>query len=68
MRFYKSDAYWEENRFENLNKDEKRRIQMLDTLKRSRSLRSCIICGSPGSGYMQIGILIMVPFFLVLAQ
>jgi hypothetical protein len=24
---YKSDAHWEENRFENLNKDEKRRTK-----------------------------------------
>ena len=28
-----SDEYWEENRFENLNKDEKGIYKMLDTLQ-----------------------------------
>jgi hypothetical protein len=40
---------------------------MLDTLKRSIQVYAYNLA-VPGSGYMQIGILIMVPIFLVLVQ
>ena len=54
--YAKSDEFWEENRFENLNKDEKGVYKMLDTLqnvKRFKQLYSLV--SVIGSGYWQIG-------------
>jgi hypothetical protein len=54
--YNKSDAYWEENRFENLNKDEKGVYKMLDTLKTVKKFTQLYnLVAVLGSGYMQIG-------------
>jgi hypothetical protein len=54
--YNKSEEFWEENRFENLNKDERGVYQMLDTLqtvKKFKQLYSAITI--LGSGYVQFG-------------
>lgn len=52
----KSDAYWEENRFERLNKDEQGVYKMLDTLKTVPTFqRYYTLVATLGSGYYQIG-------------
>lgn len=52
----KSDAYWEENRFERLNKDEQGVYKMLDTLKTVPTFqRYYSLVATLGSGYYQIG-------------
>lgn len=52
----KSDAYWEENRFESLNKDERGVYKMLDTLKTvPKFQRYYSLIATLGSGYYQIG-------------
>lgn len=52
----KSDAYWEENRFERLNKDERGVYEMLDTLKTVPTFqRYYTLIATLGSGYYQIG-------------
>jgi hypothetical protein len=54
--YNKSDEFWAENRFENLNKDERGVYQMLDSLqsvKKFKQLYSAITI--LGSGYVQFG-------------
>lgn len=52
----KSDEYWEENRFESLNKDERGVYKMLDTLQTvPKFKRMYNLVATLGSGYYQIG-------------
>lgn len=54
--YNKSDEFWDENRFENLNKDERGVYQMLDSLQsvnKFKQLYSAITI--LGSGYVQLG-------------
>ncbi len=52
----KSDEYWEENRFESLNKDERGVYKMLDTLKTvPKFKRMYSLVATLGSGYYQMG-------------
>ena len=54
--YAKSDEYWEENRFENLNKDERGVYKMLDTLqsvKRFQQVTNLVTI--LGSGYIAFG-------------
>lgn len=56
--FIKPDDFWEENRFENLNKDEKGIYKMLDTLQTNRKFRQLYdIVSILGSGYYHNGII-----------
>lgn len=52
----RSDEYWEENRFESLNKDERGVYKMLDTLKTvPKFKRMYSLVATLGSGYYQMG-------------
>lgn len=52
--FNKSDEYWEENRFENLNKDEKKIYKMIDTLKTVKRFKNIYnLVSILGSGYIR---------------
>jgi hypothetical protein len=52
----KSDAFWDENRFESLNKDEKAVYKMLDTLKTIPKFKHMYdLVATLGSGYYQMG-------------
>jgi Family of unknown function (DUF5686)/CarboxypepD_reg-like domain len=52
----RSDEYWEENRFESLNNDERGVYKMLDTLKTvPKFKRLYSLVATLGSGYYQIG-------------
>src|SRR5690606_18068999 len=54
--YLKPDEYWEENRFERLNKDERGVYQMLDTLQTVQKFqRLTNLVAILGSGYIQIG-------------
>ena len=54
--YNKSDDYWEEHRFENLNKDERGVYKMLDTLKTVKKFQNLYnLVQILGSGYMPIG-------------
>ncbi len=54
--YKKDDDYWEENRFESLNKDERGVYKMLDTLKTvPKFKRLYSLVATLGSGYYQIG-------------
>ncbi|MBC5840962.1 carboxypeptidase-like regulatory domain-containing protein [Flavobacterium sp. F-380] len=54
--YSKSEEYWEENRFENLNKDERGVYQMLDTLQTVKKFKQLYSAVSIlGSGYVQFG-------------
>ncbi len=54
--FTKSDDFWEENRFEELNKDEKGVYKMLDTLQTNKKFRQIYdLVAILGSGYIQKG-------------
>lgn len=54
--YLKPDAFWEENRFENLNKDEKGVYKMLDTLQTNRKfLQIYDLVQIIGSGYIPYG-------------
>ncbi|MBD0724163.1 hypothetical protein B6A10_03125 [Flavobacterium sp. L1I52] len=54
--YNKSDKYWEENRFENLNKDEKGIYKMLDTLQTVKKFKRLYnLVSILGSGYVQFG-------------
>ena len=54
--YLKPDEYWEENRFENLNKDEKGVYKMLDTLQTNRKfLQIYDLVQIIGSGYIPRG-------------
>lgn len=54
--YLKPDAFWEENRFENLNKDEKGVYKMLDTLQTNKKFRQIYdLVTILGSGYLHKG-------------
>ncbi|MEL1240825.1 DUF5686 and carboxypeptidase-like regulatory domain-containing protein [Flavobacterium flavipallidum] len=54
--YNKSEKYWEENRFENLNKDEKGIYKMLDTLQTVKKFKRLYnLVSILGSGYIQFG-------------
>ena len=54
--YNKSDEFWDENRFESLNKDEKGVYKMLDTLRTvPKFKRMYSLVATLGSGYYQIG-------------
>lgn len=54
--YERDDAFWEENRFENLNKDEKGIYQMLDTLKTVKKFKRIYnTVEILGSGYVNFG-------------
>ena len=56
--FTKPDEFWEENRFENLNKDEKGIYKMLDTLQTNRKFKQLYnVITILGSGYYNDGII-----------
>lgn len=62
--YTKPDEFWEENRFENLNKDEKGIYKMLDTLKTNKKFRQLYdIVSILGSGYIQKGNFDIGPIF-----
>jgi hypothetical protein len=53
---HRSDDYWDENRFESLNKDERGVYKMLDTLKTvPKFKRLYSLVATLGSGYYQMG-------------
>lgn len=53
--YTKSDAYWEENRFERLNKDEVGIYKMIDTLKTVKRFKQMYsLVSILGSGYIEI--------------
>ena len=54
--FNKSDEYWEENRFEKLNKDEKKIYTMIDTLQTVKRFKNMYnLVSILGSGYIKLG-------------
>jgi len=54
--YNKSDRYWDENRFENLNKDERGVYKMLDTLQTVKKFKQLYnLVSILGSGYIQFG-------------
>ncbi len=54
--YKKSDEYWNENRFENLSKDELGVYKMLDTLKTVKKFKQLYnLVSILGSGYVQFG-------------
>ncbi|NBU80269.1 MAG: carboxypeptidase-like regulatory domain-containing protein [Flavobacteriaceae bacterium] len=53
--YSRSDDYWEENRFEKLNKDERKIYKMIDTLKTVKKFKKIYsIVSILGSGYIEI--------------
>lgn len=62
--YNRSDRYWDENRFENLNKDERGVYKMLDTLQTVRKFKQLYnLVSILGSGYVQFGHLDFGPIF-----
>jgi hypothetical protein len=56
--YLKPDEFWEENRFENLNKDEKGVYKMLDTLQTNQKFRQIYdLITILGSGYLHKGVI-----------
>lgn len=54
--YNRDEKYWEENRFENLNKDEKGIYKMLDTLQTVKKFKKLYnLVSILGSGYIQFG-------------
>ena len=54
--YNKSNEFWDENRFENLNKDERGVYQMLDTLQTVNKFKQLYnVVSILGSGYVQVG-------------
>lgn len=53
--YARSDEYWNENRFENLNKDEQKIYKMIDTLKTVKRFKQLYsLVSILGSGYIEI--------------
>jgi len=53
--YVRSDDYWEENRFEKLNKDERKIYKMIDTLKTVKRFKQLYsLVSILGSGYIEI--------------
>ncbi len=64
LAYKKSDDFWEENRFENLNKDEIGVYKMLDTLQTNKRFKQLYnLVSILGSGYIQKGNLDIGPLF-----
>lgn len=62
--YAKTDDYWNENRFEKLNKDELGVYKMLDTLKTVKKFKQLYnLVSILGSGYIQLGHLDYGPIF-----
>jgi hypothetical protein len=62
--FTKTDEYWEENRFESLNSNEKGIYEMLDTLKTVPKIKRFYnLVSILGSGYIQVGKFDIGPIF-----
>ncbi|GGA88680.1 membrane protein [Flavobacterium palustre] len=54
--YNRSEKYWDDNRFENLNKDEKGIYKMLDTLQTVKKFKQLYnLVSILGSGYVQFG-------------
>ena len=54
--YQKTDDYWQENRFEKLNKDELKIYKMIDTLKTVKRFKNIYnLVSILGSGYIQYG-------------
>lgn len=54
--YNKSDEYWDENRFEKLNKDEKKIYTMIDTLQTVKRFKNMYnLVSILGSGYIKLG-------------
>ena len=65
--FTKTDEYWEENRFESLNSNEKGIYEMLDTLKTVPKIKRIYnLVSILGSGYIQVGKFDIGPIFSTL--
>jgi hypothetical protein len=64
--YAKNDDYWQENRFERLNKDEAGVYKMLDTLKTVKKFKQIYnLVSILGSGYINKGIIDYGPIFSV---
>ncbi len=62
--YNRSEAYWDENRFENLNKDERGVYKMLDTLQTVKKFKRLYnLVSILGSGYIQFGHIDFGPIF-----
>ncbi len=62
--YNRSEAYWDENRFENLNKDERGVYKMLDTLQTVKKFKRLYnLVSILGSGYVQFGHIDFGPIF-----
>jgi hypothetical protein len=62
--FTKTEEYWEENRFESLNSNEKGIYEMLDTLKTVPKIKRIYnLVSILGSGYIQVGKFDIGPIF-----
>lgn len=62
--YTKTDDYWEENRFESLNSNEKGIYEMLDTLKTIPKIKRIYnLVSILGSGYVQVGKFDIGPIF-----
>ena len=65
--YTKTDDYWEENRFESLNSNEKGIYKMLDTLKTVPKIKRIYnLVSILGSGYVQVGKFDIGPLFSTL--
>ena len=65
--YTKTDEYWEENRFESLNSNEKGIYEMLDTLKTVPKIKRIYnLVSILGSGYVQVGKFDIGPIFSTL--
>ena len=65
--YTKTDEYWEENRFESLNSNEKGIYEMLDTLKTVPKIKRIYnLVSILGSGYIQVGKFDIGPIFSTL--
>lgn len=65
--YTKTDDYWEENRFESLNSNEKGIYEMLDTLKTVPKIKRFYnLVSILGSGYIQVGKFDIGPIFSTL--
>lgn len=67
--YNKSEAYWEENRFENLTKDEKGIYKMLDTLQTVKKFQQLYsLVEIIDSGFIHLGDLDYGPIYSIIGQ
>jgi hypothetical protein len=67
--YNKSEEYWDENRFENLTKDEKGVYKMLDTLQKVKKFQQLFSAVEiVDSGYLHLGSLDYGPIYSVIGQ